>query len=95
MRLPAEPGVAGDDDDVGELMRTYIGHGRAGQCVDRNNPLGIISPLMNSNGSSQFVTNGACLAPLDAIVRLAAINDTKCPLAHLILWVSREQRVRE
>ena len=51
---------------------------------------------MNFNGPSQIVTNGACPAPLDAIVHLVAIKvAAKCPLAHLILWVSREQRVRE
>jgi len=51
---------------------------------------------MKFNGPSQFVTNGACPAPLDAIVRLTAIKAAaKYRLAHLILWVSREQRVRE
>jgi hypothetical protein len=52
--------------------------------------------LMNFNGPSQIVTNGACPAPLDAIVHLAAIKAAdKCRLAHLFIWVSREQRVRE
>ena len=52
--------------------------------------------LMNLNGPSPFVTNRACPAPLDAIFPLAAINAAaKCRLAYLILWVSREQRVRE
>jgi len=51
---------------------------------------------MNFNGPSQFVTNGACPAPLDAILHLAAIKTAaKYRLANLFIWVSREQRGRE
>jgi len=51
---------------------------------------------MNFNGPSQIVTNGACPAPLDAIVHLAAIKTAaKYRLANLFIWVSREQRGRE
>jgi hypothetical protein len=52
--------------------------------------------LMKFNGPSPIVTNGACPAPRDAVVHFAAIKAAaKFRLAHLILWVSREQRVRE
>jgi hypothetical protein len=79
-------------------MRTYIGHDRAGRA---NVLTGMIRSVlsrrqMNFNGPSQIVTNGACPAPLDAIVHLAAIKTVaKCRLANLFIWVSREQRGRE
>ena len=52
--------------------------------------------LMNSNGPSHSVTNGASAAPQGAIVPLPAIKAVALrPLSHLMIWVGPEQCVRE
>jgi hypothetical protein len=51
--------------------------------------------LMHLDGTSSILTNGARPASFDAILS-AAIKPVAAPsLAHLILWVSGERRVRE
>jgi hypothetical protein len=51
---------------------------------------------MKLNGPEQIMMTGAYPAPTGAIISLAAIKAVAMrALAHLIIWVSREQRVRE
>jgi len=50
---------------------------------------------MHLDGTSSLMTNGACPASLDAILSAAIKPVAVRSLAHLILWVSGERRVRE
>jgi len=50
---------------------------------------------MHLDGTSSSMTNSACPASFDAILSVAIKAIAAPSLAHLILWVSGERRVRE
>jgi hypothetical protein len=50
---------------------------------------------MHLDGTSSIMTNGVCTASFDATLSAAIKPVAAGSLAHLILWVSGEWRVRE